>query len=314
MTSIFQTSDSPEGRFQRLREVLGRSGGDEREGPGAQEESQSAEPQGTAEGPESPIPAPEREGEPSAVEANENMPADEIRRLAEHFTPRLTDGLEAFIRQLSLLLGPNQGRLQAMEITLSSLSNEVLQTNSELASLHGRVASLARVAGQLSTEVPQMQASLAKSEAAGQQIREEMNAFMAVQAGERRKEAELLAFAENTVRRWAEEIDSQQKSIEARLAVAEGAISEIAEKLEAAQQPLESLSGAVSRLNTLTSRFQEDQQRVEKRLNAQAEAIRGLHAADRLRVERQEELVATVQKLKDMVGGAEGLATLPADL
>ena len=96
-----------------------------------------------------------------------------------------------------------------------------------------------------------------------------------------------------------------QQSLQAHL----DAVNERAENLgrrlraEAASQ----ISGACIEL-------QQGQEELQKRLDAQAEAIRALHSVAQNRVARREDLQAAVQKLEEIAGALDQVNPLPKEL
>ena len=71
---------------------------------------------------------------------------------------------------------------------------------------------------------------------------------------------------------------------------------------------------AASALTTMCATLQQAQEEFQKRLDAQAEAIRTLHSAASERIARKEDLQAAVQKLEEIAGALDQVKPLPEEL
>ncbi len=195
-------------------------------------------------------------------------------------------------------------RIAAMEAGIASLARiteGIAPLRDDLAALLPQVASLGEVQPLLQTRLAALETAVSaqaenQSEHAGQ-----LRNLSAVQEDVCRKlddQLKIIADLGEQDRQWQRSLQAQQDSLNERVENLGGSL-----RAEAASQ----LSGACTGL-------QQGQEDLQKRLNAQAEAIRALHSVAQDRGARREDLQAAVQKLEEIAGALDQVNPLPNDL
>ena len=140
----------------------------------------------------------------------------------------------------------------------------------------------------------------AQAESQSQQA-DQLRSLSAIQEDVCRKledQVKIIADLEEQGRQLLRSLQTQQDALNERVQELGGSL-----RAEAASQ----LSGACTEL-------QQGQEELQKRLNAQAEAIRALHSVAQDRVARREDLQAAVQKLEEIAGALDQIKPLPKEL
>jgi hypothetical protein len=124
-----------------------------------------------------------------------------------------------------------------------------------------------------------------------------------------------LAALETVVGAQAESQSQQAGQLRSLSALQE----DVGGKLEDQAMMIADLAGSLrvavaSQLSAACAPLQQAQEELQKRLDAQAEAIRSLHSVAQERVTRREDLQAAVQKLEEIAGALDQVKPLPKEI
>jgi chromosome segregation ATPase len=232
----------------------------------------------------------------AAAEAGDSV-ADAANGITKNLALLIRSALEEVDRDRA-------GRIATMEAGIASLARiteGIAPLREGLAALLPQVASLGDVQPLLQTRLAALETAVGaqaenQSEHAGQ-----LRSLSAIQEDVCRKledQVKIIADLAEQGRQLQQSLQAQQDALNERVENLGGSL-----RAEAASQ----LSGACTQL-------QQGQEELQKRLGAQAEAIRALHSVAQNRVARREDLQAAVQKLEEIAGALDQVNPLPKEL
>jgi len=245
--------------------------------------------------PETPAPAETVQGQ-AAAEAG-----DSVAGAASDITRNLAILIRSALEEVDRGRAERIASMEAGIASLARITEGIAPLHEDLAALLPQVASLGEVQPLLQTRLAALETAVSaqaenQSEHAGQ-----LRSLSALHEDVCRKlddQLKIIADLGEQDRQWQQSLQAQQDALNERLENLGGSL-----RAEAASQ----LSGACTEL-------QQGQEEVQKRLNAQAEAIRALHSVAQDRVARREDLQAAVQKLEEIAGALDQVNPLPKEI
>lgn len=195
-------------------------------------------------------------------------------------------------------------RIAGMEAGIASLARiteGVAPLREGLAALLPQVASLGEAQPLLQTRLVAIETAVGAQAESQAQHAGQLRSLSALQEDVCRKledQAKMIADLGEQGRQVQQSLEAQRDALNERVENLGGSL-----RAEAASQ----LGGACAQL-------QKGQEELQKRLDAQAEAIRALHSVAQDRVARREDLQAAVQKLEEIAGALDQVQPLPPEL
>ncbi len=242
---------------------------------------------------EQPAASPEAAGAPSPAEVGAGTG---IRAAADNITQGLTALLREAVEKLDGLRSGQIAALEARVAEISPLTEEVTRLREDVASLRAQAASISAMEQLAAPKVTALEAAQQALEESQPRLWEQMSSLAATCSDLQRK----LAEQADAASRLGEQTEQQRQSSQSQL-------SSLLERMK-------DFSGEVARLAATCTQLAEGQEAFQKRLAAQANVIRTLHAAADEQAKRREELLAAARRLQEMAGVIEQAKPLPEEL
>jgi chromosome segregation ATPase len=211
--------------------------------------------------------------------------------------------LRSAANELEQVYSARLSRLEADVADLSKVPEEQSSLRTALAGLEGQLASLSESLTQSQSRIRELESASQAQEARHQEALARLGGL----AGRQEETQRSIEDQAQALERLGERIGQAEQSFAAQQ--------------DALRERVESLAAAVraggdesSRLSALCAQFQEAQQAIRQRLDAQAEVIRALHNAALEQTTRREELRAAVQRLEEIAGALNPVKPLPEQL
>jgi hypothetical protein len=196
------------------------------------------------------------------------------------------------------------GQIAGLEAGISSLARtaeEIAPLGEGLAALRLQAASLGEAQQLMQSRLATIETVLHSQDESQSQQREQLRSLSTLQEDGRRRledQARIVAGLEEQGRQLQQSLQAQQDSLNERVENLGGSV----------------LAEAASQLGAACAQLQQGQEQLQKRLDAQAEAIRTLHLVAQERVARKEDLQAAVQKLEEIAGALDQIKPLPKEI
>jgi chromosome segregation ATPase len=200
---------------------------------------------------------------------------------------------------------------------LAGIAGELPALRDQVTALRKQVDSLAEAERQLSFKLARMDTYLREDEESRPRVQDELRRLSTGQEEVRQgleTQAKIMSTLEAGIRQFEQSTRGQQELIDQQAVATNAGISKVNERLEVLDRRLQAQAELATGLNSVYSTLQEVQQTFQKRLDAQAEAIRAVYLAAPANADRQEELRAALRKLEEIAGALDVPEPLPRDL
>jgi len=247
-------------------------------------------------------------------EQTSEMPAaDRFRLLAEQIAPKCIDVLAEAMRGMHRLAADESGQAEEIIQRLDVLSEAMWRIQGEVSSLHERTESLSRAEQEIKAKSAILEEDLSACAAQDRRLMEDLGTLASAQARDR--EGQELARSETDQRfiQLQQSLTERFNALENRVAASVEAVSLADERLEGIRRILDKQTEAGAEIADRLSRFEEAQQALQRRLDAQAEFLRALHASEQARSSQLRAALESIKVMERTAGFVEP-APLPQEL
>ena len=284
----------------------------ENTGPGATEVADSA---GGAEPDEAMLP----ENVETALGSSEDMPAgspgtlasDNFQSLAEQIAPKCIEALADAMRGMCRLAFDKSRENEDVINQLIALSDETRQIRTEISSLRQAADYLGAGQRESASKAAMLEGEASTWAASRRELAEGLQELAKARVEDVEAQRRARSAVEERMIQIERHLTERLVALETRATTADETASVASESLEAILHALEKQSKANASTSESLARFEQVQHVIERRLDAQAEALRAIHASEQGRSSQWE---AALQSIKDAAFGCRDPIPLPEGL